>query len=98
MFHVSKNLFFGRKANGDVRILKFPDDYKTAAVPWPDADYDGKYPDAVLDIAVKEDGWCSAVASVSRSGETAVSYCDACELHSGKDSDQIKSGGLSNGN
>lgn len=78
MFHAHSGLFFGRKANGDVRIIKLSDKGRVGEE-WPKAD--GEYPDAELDITLQECSWCSAIASVCRDGETGETYEKAKAFH-----------------
>lgn len=79
MFHSSDHLFFGRKANGDVRILKLP--YPNAGCAgFPSAD--GEYPQAEFDVTVPQNTWVSAIASIGRSGvEIGTLYDLAKQLH-----------------
>jgi len=77
MFHWTDNLYFGRRANGDVRILKL----RETPYPWPSVD--GDYPTATLDITVPADQWGSIVASVSHAGETAGRWQEAMKFHNG---------------
>lgn len=77
MFHESENLFFGRRQDGSVRVLKFakpPQDFPMADAPYP-------YPDAVFDQIIDAPGWASIVCSVSRDGETGERWDAAQNFH-----------------
>lgn len=63
MFHHRDNLFFGRRSDGSVRIMKFSQPPKA----WPRAD--AEYTADVFDAIVDGDSWCSVIASVSAAGE-----------------------------
>lgn len=76
MYHSHDGLFFGRKANGDVRILKFEN---RGGVDWPKAD--GEYPDATLDMTLDKHVWCSAIASVCSRGESGETFDAAKGFH-----------------
>lgn len=75
MFHLEDNLFFGRRADGSVRILKFT----SPPLDFPQADAD--YPDAVLDKTVDTPSWASVVCSVSKGGETSTRWEWAQNFH-----------------
>lgn len=77
MFHWTDNLFFGRRQDGSVRVLKFGSDWRGG---FPAADAPA-YPDAVIDKIVPAAEWASITSSVSRSGETSETYQRAVELH-----------------
>ena len=82
MFHSHDGLFFGRKANGDVRILKFPSKmrvYGKDNESWPKAD--GEYYDAELDETLDQHSWCSVIASVCGRGETGNTFDEAKRFH-----------------
>ena len=67
MFHVNDGLFFGRKENGDVRIVKTQD---------------GKIDSPIIfDIIVDKSGWQSAISSVSAGGEDGYRYYLADIFH-----------------
>lgn len=77
MFHESENLFFGRRQDGSVRVVKFakpPQDWPTADAPYP-------YPDAVADQIIEVGPWASIVCSVSRDGETGERWNAAQDFH-----------------
>ena len=87
MFHVSDNLFFGRTAEGGVRILKL----NTTPSPWPkvsDEPYD-RYDDkgnefavyALLDVVVDECSWVSVIDAVSFNPGQVFSLAN--EIHRG---------------
>lgn len=77
VFHWKDNLFFGRKADGSVRVLKF--DLHPAD--WPRADEPGTPAPTMLDLTIPAAEWASIVSSVSKSGETSESYEAARALH-----------------
>ena len=79
MFHYMNNLFFGRLADGSVRILKFHMDKK-----WPEGEspkIDQRYPDSMIDLEIDPNGWASIVASVSKQGETGERFYRAEKFH-----------------
>lgn len=75
MFHAVGGIFFGRKENGEVRILKLSD--KLAY--WPLIE--GKYPDAEIDVTLPLETWASVVCSVSKRGENANRFREALNFH-----------------
>ena len=77
MFHWTDNLFFGRRADGSVRILKFTN--PPASFPQADAPL---YQKAELDKIIPSKEWVSIVSSVSNCGE-AFNYDLAKALHEG---------------
>lgn len=79
MFHVKNNLFFGRTADGSVRVLQF------AAPPrgWPKAD-DPPSDAATFDITIDSSTWCSVVATVSTRGEEHGRFYMAEDFHNGR--------------
>lgn len=77
MYHWQNNIFFGRKGDGSVRILKFSSPPKI----WPSAEED--YPDAEIDLTIPDNYWGSIVASVSHAGEANGRWYDAMEFHNG---------------
>lgn len=68
MFHWCENMFFGRKQDGSVRILKFGSSMN--ATEWPKAE--GHYPDAIFDVTIDQHSWCSIISSVSKRGEASL--------------------------
>lgn len=78
VFHERNNLFFGRKADGSVRILKF-NSKRPANAEWPQVDKE--YSDAEFDVTIPGHGWCSVIASVSALGEEGGRFCTAKEFH-----------------
>lgn len=79
MFHVADNLFFGRRPDGSVRILRFAAERR-----WDDGSFpslDQEYPEAVLDQTVSADVWASVIASVSAQGESAGRWGLARNFH-----------------
>jgi hypothetical protein len=80
MFHWTNNLFFGRRSDKSVRILKF------RAVPsiWPAADNEYSNDATDLDVTIPANEWASIVASVSYAGESDGRWNQALEFHNGK--------------
>lgn len=77
MFHWQNNIFFGRKSDGAVRVLKVylpPEEYPTP---------DGAYPGAEIDLTIPANHWGSIVASVSQGGEAKGRWHQAMEFHNG---------------
>lgn len=89
MFHWQNELFFGRRVDGSVRILKLP------AVPsweqWPKAD--DEYPEALFDQTIDADSWASIVASVSAGGELFNRFYAAHDFHASTGEVRIVCGG-----
>lgn len=89
MFHWTDNLFFGRRADGSVRVLKF----KNSPAEWPQSDFDYKTPggfagdaaDVLLDVIIPSDEWCSIIASVSAGGEVNNRFYLAQKWHNEKE-------------
>lgn len=80
MFHWQDNIFFGRKADGSVRILKF----KKVVKDWPKADETYLDAEVEIDLTIPADHWGSIVASVSHAGEEDRRWYQAMEFHNGK--------------
>lgn len=78
MFHWQDGIYFGRKEDGSVRIIKMPG----VSSKWPKAD--GDYPDAEIDLTIPDNSWGSIVASVSHGGEGDGRWYQAMEFHNGK--------------
>ena len=78
MFHYKDNLFFGRRSDGSVRILKFA----SPPTDWPAVM--NEYPDAMFDAIVDADSWCSVVATVSVFNEQHGTFYAAKNFHDGK--------------
>lgn len=78
MFHWQDNIYFGRKSDGSVRILKL----KGTPQEWPVAE--GDYPDVEIDLTIPDSHWGSIVASVSHAGEKDRRWYQAMEFHNGK--------------
>jgi hypothetical protein len=80
MFHWTENLFFGRKSDGAVRLLKF----ERTPDRWPEVE---KAADpragVLLDVSIPAAEWASITSSVSHAGE-ATNYQHAVDLHNGK--------------
>ena len=68
MFAAGDGLYFGRKGNGDVRILK--------------VDEHTSKPES--DVIIEADTWVSAVTSVAKDGDSAHAHMIAKELHLGE--------------
>lgn len=77
MFHWRDNFFFGRRADGSVRVLKFD----LAPKDFPKADEPGTPVPAALDMTIPAAEWASIVSSVSKAGETSESYQQAVAFH-----------------
>lgn len=75
MFHWTDGFYFGRRADGDVRVLKF----ERSPAEWPKADAP-TYPDATIDKVIPAAEWASITSSVSKSGES-TNYQAAVDLH-----------------
>jgi hypothetical protein len=72
MYHLMNNLYFGRLADGKVRLLKLattPD-----AFPAVDA----------LDVVIDDGHWGSVVAAVSKGGEENGRWYQAMDFHHGR--------------
>ena len=80
MYHWQNNLFFGRRADGSVRIVRVPDAFKSSDE-WPNPEIvvDG----AQIDLVIPANHWTSIIASVAeRDGmETGRAYELAKQLH-----------------
>jgi hypothetical protein len=79
MHHSSDNLFFGRLSNGDVRILKFPNN----PAEWPRVN--GVYPNALFDVTINDGHWGSIVANASAKGEVDGRWYKAMDFHHGRE-------------
>lgn len=82
MFHYNGGLFFGRRADGSVRVLKINETGAPfrGTEPWPQAD-GPRREDARLDVTITADGWASIVASVSKLGEADGRFYKAQHFH-----------------
>lgn len=76
MFHWSDNLFFGRKSDGSVRVLKLA----PGITEWPNIEAPAKG-DVLLDVVIPAVQWASIIASASKTGETRESYQQAVAFH-----------------
>lgn len=95
MFHYRDNLYFGRRADGAVRIVKFATDggvrphacwfhnerAVTEQTEYPLADGEFRSVQIVLDLTIPAEHWASIVASVSAGGESSGRYHEARQLH-----------------
>jgi hypothetical protein len=81
MFHLKDNLYFGRLADGSVRIVKF------RAVPMaiPQADQVFAAADVLMDVAMEELQWASVVLAVSAKPEDAFRMAGAVRFHNGEE-------------
>jgi hypothetical protein len=80
MYHLRDNLFFGRRDDGSVRLLKLRPE--TRVVDYPRADDEGPLvPPAEFDVVISPEEWASICASVSKAGETTDTYQLARALH-----------------
>jgi hypothetical protein len=85
MFHWQDNVFFGRRKDGSVRVLKFNQEqwaWIKSEINWPDVE--GEYPSAEIDLTIPDNHWGSIVASVSHAGEEDGRWYEAMEFHNGK--------------
>ena len=80
MFHWRNNLFFGRRKDGGVRIVRCPDTFNTSTN-WPDPDIAVEGAD--IDLVIPANEWVSIVASVAeRDGvEIGAAYESSKKLH-----------------
>lgn len=74
MFHWQKNIFFGRRADGSVRILAF----RSPPADFPDVE--GEH-DAAFDETIPVDQWASIIASVSAGSEIDNRFYAAKDFH-----------------
>lgn len=79
MFHWTDNLYFGRRADGSVRIIKLA----TTPADFPKADEDSTPAPALLDVTIPAAEWASIIVAVSATGESGEKYRRAVELHAG---------------
>lgn len=86
MFHLAKNLFFGRIEHGkkdhedSIRILILNDNFEGYPVS------DGAYPDAIVDLTTTASSLASVIASLNPKGETAETWQKALNaIDGGKD-------------
>lgn len=75
MFHAFDNLFFGRRSDGTVRILKLP-----SSPPSP-PDVEASHPSALADFDVPPTTWSSIMAAVSLRGEAEGRFYVAQAFH-----------------
>lgn len=77
MFHWKENIFFGRKADGDVRVIAFK-----SPPPFP-PDPHTDYPSMLtrIDLTIDAGSWASIVSSVSAQGENNMRFYDALRFH-----------------
>lgn len=80
MFHWNNNLYFGRKSDGSVRVLKF----KGTPSEWPKVDREYEVPELELDVTIPPNEWASIVASCSAGGEHDGGWQRALNMHNGK--------------
>ncbi len=85
MFHAFDNLYFGRRTDGSVRVLKLHD-YQLRYLPTLSADMhfpeaDGAVKAPILDMTIPADMWASVVASVSARGEADGRFFLAKAFH-----------------
>jgi hypothetical protein len=74
MFHYQNNLYFGRAADGRIRMLKFAETLPA----WPDVNDD--HGSAIYDVSFDDSSFASIVASVSARGETGETFEEAKAL------------------
>ena len=77
MLALGNNLFIGRTASGEVRLLQL------ATTPTVAPNVDEVVPDALLDTVITSDLWCTAVATVSRLGAEGGLVYRAQRFHAG---------------
>jgi len=78
MFHAGNNVFFGRLANGDVRVLRF----SSTPATWPAVNrYYSKEDGCNTEIVLPSGVWASVVASVSLQGEGSERFYAAQAFH-----------------
>ncbi len=96
MFHTHDGWFFERRSDGSVRVIKFdgpgfPEpsevvkdspEHAKAVVGFLSS-YNNQQP-KVLDVILDANTWASVVASMSKQGETAETFREACLFHTGK--------------
>lgn len=71
MFHQANNLFFGRRHDGSVRILKL----NHPLPEWPRINW--VYPgETILDVTISPDQWASLVQCVSPTGNPSYENID----------------------
>lgn len=87
MFHWQNAIYFGRRGNGDVRILKF-DRYPGIVLdverPYyvdVEAANHGEKCNAVFDVTIPVTEWASIIASVSARGEISEQYQKVLGFH-----------------
>lgn len=83
MYLESEGVYFGRKGDGSVRILKLPDDSQRSLEDFPVVD--GEYPEALFDHTIPPGPWCSAVAHCSKLGETGATFNLMDCFHDGRE-------------
>jgi len=79
MFHWHNNWFFGRKADGSVRVMKLAG--LRSPERWPEASDPPLTEFGAVDLTIDAGSWASIVSSVSAGGE-AANYEAAKALHS----------------
>jgi len=80
MFHWQNNIYFGRRKNGSVRMIKF----KQNQADWPNAELVHPTEETDFDLIIPDNHWGSIVASVSHAGEEDRRWYQAMEFHNGK--------------
>ena len=79
MFHYKESLYFGRKKDGSVRMVKFPSSQEK----WPNADAERYELKPEFDIVIDTNAWASIVSSVSVGGEDNGRFYIARKFHEG---------------
>ena len=77
MIHALDNLFFGRRPDGTVRLLKLPG--TSTPTPWPSVGT--SYPEAILDIDLSPTTWASIMSGVSNRGDIEGRFYVAQAFH-----------------
>ena len=94
MFHYRDGLYFGRRLDGSVRIVKFECGGRVPHAMWfhteravtEPAEYplaEGEFTSVyvMFDVTIPLDGWASIVASVSAGGESNGRFYEARRMH-----------------
>lgn len=71
------DLFFGRLADGSVRILRL----RSTPLDAPDVNSDFRLSECMVDSRIPSETWSSIVASMSARGESSLRYYAALAFH-----------------
>ena len=80
MFHWKDHIYFGRRADGSVRLIVGQSAHVNSLSGFPEADAE-PYPDVSLDVTIPAAEWASIVSSVSKTSETSEIYQAAVAFH-----------------